>query len=103
MDLSVCNSNKVLLNSVASSVLETVGRQNPCLQEEDLLAERRDKRPLIMQRRKWNVCVRTVMNVQKESLLWLDRSQAGCVEEVAFEVVLKRWIRFKHVETSKAE
>lgn len=42
-----------------------------------------------MQRRKWNVCARTAVNVQKES------HQAGCMEEVAFEAILKRLIRFK--------
>lgn len=36
------------------------------------------------------------MNVQKDSLLWLGRVQAGCMEEVAFEVGTKGWIGFKH-------
>lgn len=36
------------------------------------------------------------MNVQKDSLLWLGRVQAGCMEEVASEVGAKGWIGFKH-------
>lgn len=95
MDLRICSSKKLQLEAVTSSVLET--REAESLPSTgSLLAERRDKTggPLVRQSREWNVCARTAVDFQKDSLRWLGRIQADCMEEVAFEVDPRRQIGF---------
>ena len=40
------------------------------------------------------MCARTAVDFQKDSLRWLGRIQADCMEEVAFEVDPRRQIGF---------
>lgn len=68
----------------------------PSRKESPSREEIRQETQLVIQSRDQNVCAKTAV-----SLLSLERIQAGCLEEAAFEMGLQGWVEFKHTERER--